>query len=81
MNDHQPITFIPKTPADGLALEISKNFKDEAHLPLYQQICSAHNQSLVYRAYRTVLRMPETKIKKSRRALLIYLVRKYDEKT
>ncbi len=80
MNNPNPIKFIPKTPADGLALEIAKNFKDEVHLPLYQQICSGHNQSLVYRAYRIVMRMPITKIKKSRRALLIYFVKKYDEK-
>jgi len=79
MSNLKPIDFIPQTPADALALEIAKAFDDEIRLPLYRQICSAHEQSIVFRAYRLVLRMPSNKIKKSRRALLIYLLRKYDQ--
>lgn len=77
----KPIPFEPKTPSDALALEIARAFGDEIRLPLYRQICSAHEHSVVYRAYRTVLRTPLSKIKKSRCALLIYLLRKYDSKT
>lgn len=79
MINPKPIDFIPQTPADALALEIAKAFDDEIRLPLYRQICSAHEQSIVFRTYRLVLRMPSNKIKKSRRALLIYLLRKYDQ--
>lgn len=74
----KPISFIPQNASDGLALEIAKAFNDETRLPLYRQICSAHDHSATYRAFRIVLRMPIHKIKKSRRALLIYLLRKYD---
>lgn len=81
MNDNNPIPFVPKTASDALAFEIAKAFNDQVRLPLYQQICSAHDHSIVYRAYRFALRVPEYKIKKSRRALLIYLLRKYDSKT
>jgi len=80
MNNYKPIPFIPQTPADALALEIAQSFNDEVRLPLYRQICSAHEHSIVYRAYRLVLRMPESKIKKSRRAYLIYLLKKYEAK-
>jgi len=78
MNDPRPIPFIPNTPADALALEIARSFNDEVRLPLYRQICSAHDHTVVFRAFREALRTPLSKIKKSRRALLIYLLRKYD---
>ena len=77
----KPVPFTPRTPADALALEIAQSFHDEVRLPLYRQICSGHDYSIVYSAYRHVLRMPESKIKKSRRAYLIYLIKKYDAKT
>jgi hypothetical protein len=79
MINPKPIPFIPKTPADALALEIARAFNDEVRLPLYRQICSAHEQPIVFRAYRIAQRTPLNKIKKSRRALLIYLIRKYDQ--
>jgi hypothetical protein len=81
MSNPKSLKFIPKTPADALALEIAKAFDDEVRLPLYRQICLAHEQSIVFRAYRNVLQTPLNKIKKSRRALLIYLIRKYDPQT
>jgi hypothetical protein len=80
MSNSKPIPFIPQTPADALALEIAQSFKDEVRLPLYRQICSAYDHSFVYRVFRQSLRTPESKIKKSRRALLIYLLRKYEDK-
>jgi hypothetical protein len=81
MINPKPLKFIPKTPADALALEIAKAFNDEVRLPLYRQICSAHEQSIVFRAFRIALRTPLSKIKKSRRAFLIFLLRKYDSET
>ena len=77
----KPLTFIPKTPGDALALEIAKSFNDEVRLPLYRQICSVHDHTIVFRAYRAVFGIPANKIKKSRRALFIYLLRKYDTKS
>lgn len=78
MTPNRPIPFIPKTAADALALEIARAFGDEVRLPFYRQICAAHDHSLVYRAYREALVMPEHQIKKSRRALFIYLIRHHD---
>jgi hypothetical protein len=80
MSNSKAIKFEPKTPSDALALEIAKSFGDEIRLPLYRQICAAHNHSNVYRAFKDALRTPIHKIKKSRRALLIYLLRKYEPK-
>jgi len=80
MQDSKPIRFEPKTPADALALEIARSFGDETRLLLYRQICAAHNHSNVYRAFKDALRTPMHKIKKSRRALFIYLLKKYEPK-
>jgi len=74
-------TFIPRTAADALALEIATSFGDTGRLTFYRQICAAHPHGLVYRAYREALTMPEHQIKKSRRALFIYLIRHYDHQT
>lgn len=78
MTPNRPIPFIPKTAADALALEIARAFSDEVRLPFYRQVCTAHSNGLVYRAYREALAMPSHQIKKSRRALFIYLIRQYD---
>jgi len=80
MTTSQPIPFIPKTAADALALEIAQAFSDEARLPFYRQVCAAHDRSVVYRAFRETLDMPVAHIKKSRKALFIYLLRSYDQK-
>ena len=72
--------FKPENKSDLLAFEIARAFGDEAHLPLYRQICSAHNHSHVYCAFKDALRTPLHKIKKSRRALFIYLLKKYEPK-
>lgn len=81
MTPNRPIPFIPRTAADALAVEIARAFGDEVRLPFYRQVCAAHNRSLVYRAYREALVMPEHQIKKSRRALFIYLIRHHDNQT
>ena len=81
MTKYKAMKFTPKTPADALALEIAKGFNDEKRLPLYRQICSGHSQSLVYRAFKETMNLPLHKIKKSRRALFIFLIKKYENKT
>jgi hypothetical protein len=78
MTPNRPIPFIPRTAVDALALEIARAFNDEVRLPFYRQVCAAHVHSLVYRAYRQALAMPEHQLKKSRRALFIYLIRQHD---
>ena len=73
-----PLAFIPRTKADSLALDIAEEFNDQARLPLYREVCSAHDGQLVYRAFRAALATPLSQIKKSRKALFLYLIRKYE---
>lgn len=79
MTSTRPIPFIPKTQADALALEIAREFGDEVRLSFYRQVCSAHTHAIVYRAFRAAQSTPPWRIKKSRRALFIYLIHKYEE--
>lgn len=73
-----PVQFNPKTRADSLALEIARDFNDEVRLPLYRQVCSNHDFQLVYRAYRATRATPFSQIRRSRKALFLYLIRKYE---
>jgi|GEM_PF-4913481 len=73
--ESKAIPFEPKTRADTLALEIAREFADEPHLPAYRSICATHDETLVRRAFSHVKAMPENKIKKSRRALFIHIVK------
>jgi hypothetical protein len=79
MTETKPIPFIPKTSSDALALEIAKAFGDEIRLPFYRQICYAHDHSLVYKAYREALNVPTYRIKKSRRAIFIHILRNHGQ--
>lgn len=76
-NDLQAIPFTPKTPKDALALEISRAFADEIRLPFYREVCSAHPYPLVYRAYRDVMAIPAHQVRKSRRALFLFILHSY----
>lgn len=78
MPPSSPIPFVPRSKADALALEIAQAFGDEARLPFYREVCSAHEPGNVYRAFREAMAVPIADIKKSRRALFIYLVHEYD---
>lgn len=73
-----PLNFIPRTRQDSLALEIAQEFSDLPRLPFYRQVCSAHDNQLVYRAFRVTRSTPLSQIKKSRKALFLYLIRKYE---
>ncbi len=72
------IPFTPRGKSDSLALEIARDFNDEARLPLYRQVCSNHNYQLVYRAYRVTMATPFSQIRRSRKALFLFLIRKYE---
>lgn len=78
MTDPQPIPFIPRSKEDALAQEIAQAFNDETRLSWYRRVCYAHDYSLVYRAYTTALRTPVWRIRRSRRALFIYLIHRYE---
>lgn len=73
----KPIPFVPKTPKDALALEIARAFGDEIRLPYYRELCNANPYPLVYRAYRDVMAVPAYRIKKSRRALFVFILHAY----
>lgn len=66
--------------AEYLAQEIAKSFGDTSQIDTYRRICEAHDRQVVYRAYREASDVPLSKIKKSRSALFIYLIRKYEGK-
>lgn len=78
MTTTQPLNFVPKTPNDALALEIARHFNDESHLFFYRQVCSAYDRNLVYRSYREALEVPEWRIKKSRKAIFLFILHTYD---
>lgn len=78
MTDFHPMPFIPKSASDALALEIAASFRDLARLPIYREICSAHDHAFLRRILKETMKTPAYKIKKSRRALFIYLLRKYE---
>lgn len=65
--------------AKALGYEIALAFGDMNQLELYQRICLSHDRRIVYRAFRETVEIPYSKVKKSRRALFIYLIRKYEK--
>ena len=67
--------------AEVLAQEIAQAFGDTSQVDVYRRICNTHDRQVVYRAYREAVDVPLSKIKKSRSALFIYLIRKYEENT
>ncbi len=73
----QAVPFTPKTEGDRLALEIARTFEDETRLPKYQHLCAYYDLDIVKRVFFEVQRIPQEKIKKSKGALLTYLVKKY----
>ena len=73
----QAVPFTPKTEEERLALEIARAFNDEASLPKYLRLCADHDLEIVRRVFNEVQRIPQEKIKKSKGALLTYLVNKY----
>ena len=74
------IPFEPKSNTDKLALEIAQSFNDEKHLPMYRFFIEKYGAELVKDAFKKVDSIPSEKIKKSKVALFIYLLRKYARK-
>lgn len=71
------IPFSPKSPCDMLALEVASALKDESRLLLYRTYCQQFNEQLIRRALAAVKQVPDDKIKKSRPALFIFLLKHY----
>lgn len=65
---------------DDLAMEIAKTFKEEHRTDLYRYIFQKHDESTIRRAFEETMKVPDSKIKKSKSALFFYLLNKYAEK-
>lgn len=78
MTGDAPPPFAPRTAADALALEIAVSFGDLARLSLYRQVCARHDHSVVYRAFREAMLVPAEQVKKSRRAIFLFILHAYD---
>ena len=65
------------TKIDHLALVVAEGLGERHRLPLYRRICRKFDESIIRRALAEVQSIPDEKIKKSRAALFIYLVKKY----
>ena len=76
----EAISFEPKSDSDKLAFRIAQSFKDEKHLPMYRFFIEKYGAELVKDAFKKVDSIPSEKIKKSKVALFIYLLRKYARK-
>ncbi|MFH0804634.1 MAG: hypothetical protein V1916_00360 [Patescibacteria group bacterium] len=73
----RPLPFSPRSRTDVLALEVASALRDETRLPLYRMYCQQYDEQLVRRALATVQAVPDEKIKKSRPALFIFLLKQY----
>ncbi len=76
VNKAKPIPFRPKSKPDELALEIASALDDVSHLPMYRYLCEKYGQRRIREVLRRVQAVPEEKIKKSRAALFVYLIRR-----
>ena len=76
-NGKKPIPFKPDAGRDELAHQIAKTFGDEVHLPMYHFFTRKYGEELVTKAFEEAKSVPSEKIKKSRPALFIFLLRKY----
>lgn len=71
------IPFSPKSPCDLLALEVASALKDDSHLLLYRTYCQRFDAQIIRRALDAAIETPDDKIKKSRAALFIFLLKQY----
>jgi hypothetical protein len=63
--------------ADALARSIAEEFGDLDNLPTYQLHCRKYPEEVIRKAHKHTLSVPPDKVKRSRLALFIYLVKKY----
>ena len=80
IKDDTPLNFQPKTKSDYLALKIARAFKEEHRLPLYRAVCENFQEEGIETAFSEVMALPDNKIKKSRAALFIHLMKKYGKR-
>lgn len=67
--------------ADALARSIAEEFGDLDNLPTYQMHCRKYPEEIIREARKHTLSVPPDKVKRSRLALFIYLVKKYARDT
>jgi hypothetical protein len=77
VGDRTPLNFQPKTKSDHMALKIARAFKEENRLPLYRACCENFEEEGIRKAFSEAMAVPDDKIKKSRSALFVYLMKKY----
>lgn len=65
------------TLADELGQAIAEEFEDTEHLAIYKLYCRNFPESVVKRAFNAALTVPPERVKRSRLALFIYLLKKY----
>ncbi len=62
---------------DELAEAIAEEFDDTEHLAIYKIYCRNFPEAVIRRAHNAALTVPPDRVKRSRLALFIYLVKKY----
>jgi len=70
----------PRSTDSNLPEEIARAFTDEGHLPMYRFFLDKFGERVVRRAFAETQTVPDHRIKRSRPALFVYLVRKYGGK-
>lgn len=73
----QAINYHPQTEEDKLAVKIATEFADFTHLPVYVAFCRRYPLPVIRKAFEATQRFPPEKIRKSKGALFIYLVKHY----
>jgi hypothetical protein len=66
--------------AESLAPLIAESFGEPSQEDWYMQFCRGRDWNILYRAYREVMDIPPSHVRKSRRALFIFLVKKHETK-
>ena len=61
----------------SFAEEIARRLGDENSIALFQAVVRRYPEEIIRRAYEETLAYPAEKIRKSRGAIFIYLVKKY----
>lgn len=73
--------FIPESFEELLAFEIAENFRDFNLLPMLTFYCKKYPLRVIWKAFQDAKKIPGQNIRKSRIALFIYLVHKYEKQS
>jgi len=60
-----------------LAIEIAKEFKEAEKVALYEALLDRYEETTIRQAFEDTKKVPLEKIKKSKSALFMFLLRKY----